>query len=30
MQLFVSTYIDESIIFFRVTKTNNNNTLDHG
>lgn len=30
MQLFVSTYIDESIIFFRVTKTNNRNILDNG
>lgn len=30
MLLFVSTYIEESIIFFRVTKTNNKNNLDHG
>lgn len=30
MLLFVSTYIEESIIFFRVTKTNNRNNLDHG
>ena len=29
MLLFVSTYIDESIIFFRVTKTNNRNNLDN-
>ena len=28
--LFVSTYIDESIIFFRFTKTNNRNNLDNG
>ena len=29
MLLFVSTYIDESIIFFRVTKTNNRTNVDN-